>query len=111
MNDFDYLTQLPGEGREQSWIQRRLETLDVREATVLAAATQSDPPENTAQAINTLQSLDEYKVHFPAGSYEKLGRLHLEQDFDVPEEILPHIDLDKLGRQYEAQHPGLFVGN
>lgn len=109
--DFEYLTALPGEGREQSWIQRRLETLDVREATALAAATQKVPPEDAAQAINTLQSLDEYKVYFPAGSYKELGQLHLEHDFDVPEEVLPHIDLDKLGRQYEDQHPGLFIGS
>lgn len=111
MNDFDYLAQLPGEGREQSWIQRRLETLDVREGIILAAAAQADPPEDAAQAINTLQSLDYYNVCYPTGSYEQLGRHYLEQEFVVPEEALPHIDYDKLGRQYEDRHPGLFVGN
>lgn len=40
-----------------------------------------------------------------------MGRFHLDRHFKVPEEILPHIDYDKLGRQYEDQHPGLFVGN
>lgn len=37
MNDFDYLAQLPGEGREQDWIRKRLGTLSVREGYALTA--------------------------------------------------------------------------
>ena len=108
--DFDYLTALPGEGREQHWIKSRLETLSVREGIILAAAVQKEPPESTDQAINTLQALDYYNVCYPAGSYEQLGRHYLSH-FNVPAEALPHIDFDQLGQQYEDQHPGLFVGN
>lgn len=109
--DFDYLTRLPGEEREWTWIRERLETLSVREGIILAAVAQADPPESAEQAINTLQSLDHYNVCFPAGSYGQLGRHYLNQSFTVPEEALPHIDFEQLGRQYEDQHPGLFVGN
>ena len=38
MSDFDYLLTLPGEEREQDWLQERLETLSVRESITLAAA-------------------------------------------------------------------------
>ena len=69
LNEFDYLTQLPGEEREQDWIRKRLGTLSVREGVILAAAAQADPPEDAAQAINQLQSLDEYRVLLDAGSY------------------------------------------
>ena len=74
LNEFDYLAQLPGGEREQNWIRMRLGTLSVREGIVLAAAAQADPPEDAAQAINQLQSLDEYRVLLDAGSYEALGR-------------------------------------
>lgn len=111
MNDFDYLAQLPGEEREQRWLRERLETLSVREGIILAAAAQADPPENAAQAINQLQSLDEYTVRLDAGSYEELGRRYLLSETRVPQDALPFIDLESVGRQYEDRHPGLFIGS
>lgn len=60
--DFEYLTALPGEGRERNWVRERLETLGVREGIALTAAAQKQPPESAEQAINTLQTLDYYKV-------------------------------------------------
>ncbi len=111
MNDFDYLAQLPGEEREQDWIRKRLGTLSARESIVLAAAAQADPPENAAQAIDQLQILDEYRILLDAGSYEMLGRRHLMNDTAMPVDALPFLDLEAVGRQYEDQHPGLFIGS
>lgn len=111
MNDFDYLAQLPGEGREQDWIRERLETLSVREGIVLAAAAQADPPEDAVQAINQLQALDEYTVCLDAGSYEALGRRYLLNETRMPMDALPFADLEAVGRQYEDSHPGLFIGS
>lgn len=111
MNDFDYLAQLSGEEREQNWIRIRLGTLSVREGIVLAAAAQAHPPENAVQAINQLQSLDEYTVCLDAGSYEALGRRYLLNDTKMPRDALPFLDLEAVGRQYEDRHPGLIIGN
>lgn len=111
MTDFDYLAQLPGEGREQNWIRMRLGTLSVREGIVLAAAAQAHPSENAVQAINQLQSLDEYTVCLDAGSYEALGRRYLLNDTKMPRDALPFLDLEAVGRQYEDRHPGLIIGN
>lgn len=111
LNDFDYLAQLPGEEREQDWIRKRLGTLSTRESIVLAAAAQADPPENAAQAIDQLQILDEYRILLDAGSYEMLGRRHLMNDTAMPVDALPFLDLEAVGRQYEDQHPGLFIGS
>ena len=71
LNDFDYLLQLPGEDQERRWLQERLETLSVREGTVLAAATLKAPPEDMAQAITCLQSLDEFEVRVDSGSLRR----------------------------------------
>lgn len=111
MNDFDYLARLPGEDREQDWIRMRLGTLSVREGIILAAAAQADPPENAVQAINRLQSLDEYTVCLNAGSYEALGRRYLINDTAMPMDALAFADLEAVGRQYEDKHPGLFIGS
>ena len=111
LNEFDYLAQLPGGELEQNWIRMRLGTLSVREGITLAAAAQADPPEDAAQAINQLQSLDEYRVLLDAGSYEALGRRYLLNDTRMPVDALPFTDLEAVGRQYEEKHPGLFIGS
>lgn len=111
MNDFDYLAQLPGEERERCWLQKRLEQLSVREGIILAAALLCDPPEDTVQAINQLQSLDEYTVRMDVGSYETLGRWYLLNKTEMPLDALPFLDLESVGRQYEDKHPGLFIGS
>ena len=111
MNDFDYLAQLPGEEAEQEWIRERLKTLSAREGVALTAAAQADPPKNAVQAIDQLQSLDEYTVCLDAGSYEALGRRYLLNDTRMPKDALPFADLEAVGQQYEDKHPGLFIGN
>ena len=111
LNDFDYLLDLPGEERERRWLQERLETLSVREGIILAAAAQSDPPGDMVQAINCLQSLDHYEMRVNVGSYEALGLAYLRNESKMPENALPFVDMEQMGRHYEDLHPGLFVGN
>lgn len=111
LNDFDYLSELPGEEREQNWIRMRLGTLSAREGVVLTAAAQAAPPENTVQAINQLQTLDEYTVCLDAGSYEALGMAYLLNETKMPGNALPFVDLTQMGKHYEDKHPGLFSGS
>ena len=111
LNDFDYLIELPGEEGERRWLQERLETLSVREGIALAVAAQREPPEDMAQAINCLQSLDEYTIYLDVGSYKELGRRYLMCETPMPSNAVPFIDLQAVGKKYEAQHPGLFIGN
>ncbi|MDE6590090.1 MAG: hypothetical protein K2K53_07065, partial [Oscillospiraceae bacterium] len=111
MNDFDYLLDLPGEERERRWLQQRLETLSVREGIILSAAAMRNPPGDMAQAINCLQSLDDYEVRVNVGSHEALGLAYLRNETKMPENALPFVDLDQMGRNYEGKHPGLFVGS
>ena len=111
MSDFDYLTTLPGEDRERRWLQERLETLSVREGIVLSAAVLRTAPEDMAQAVNCLQSLDDYDVRLDAGSYAALGEAELHRKTTLPDSAMPFVDLAAMGRQYEIEHPGLFVGD
>ena len=110
MDDFKELLELPGASQEQAWLEERLETLSVREKYVLAAAIMRHPPETAADAINCLQSLAEYSV-CQAGNYEELGQLYLHEVSSLPEDVLPYVDFDQIGKKYEDLYPGLFVGS
>ena len=104
------LLQLPGRPEEQAWLQERLEVLTVREGIALDAAIQRHPAQDSTEAVCLLASLDEYEVLGGIQSYEDLGLYYLEETSARLLALRDYIDLDKLGRQYEAQHPGLFVG-
>ena len=109
MDNFKELPTLPGPAQYQAYVKERLETLSVREGYILAAVLQRAPPRDAEEAVDCLNSLEDYDV-CPAGSYEELGRFSLRR-IKVPEDVLPYVDLDELGRQYEDKHPGLFIGH
>ena len=108
--DREGLAKLPGRPEEQAWLQERLEVLTVREGIALDAAIQRHPAQDSTEAVSLLTSLDGYEVLGGIQSYEDLGLYYLEETNARLLALRDYIDLDKLGRQYEAQHPGLFVG-
>ena len=110
MGEFDHLLDLPGTPQERAWLEERLETLSVREGYVRAADSMRHPPETAAEVINSIQNLSGCEIH-PAGSYEELGRFSLGQASKLPEEVLPYVDFDHIGQQFENDHPGLFIGS
>lgn len=109
MYDFSGLPTLPGPPQYQAWVKERMETLSVRENYILTAALMRSPPRDAEEAVDCLNSLEDYDVS-PAGSYEELGKFYL-QYLKVPKDILPHVDFEQLGQMYEDKHPGLFIGH
>ena len=63
------------------------------------------------EAINCLLSLSDYEVLCPVGSYEALGEYYLRYEAELPEAAIPYADLEQIGRRYEDQHPGIFMGD
>ncbi len=110
-HDFDYLLELPGTPDKQAYVKERLETLSVREGYVLAAAAARHPPKDIGEVVDCLHALDDFDICFPAGSYEALGELSMRRGGKLPEDALPYVDFDRVGREYEDAHPGLFVGS
>ena len=100
MSEFDDLLHLPGEEREQRWLQERLATLSVRECFALSAAAPNSEPETAMDAINCLQSLDDYRVHINAGSYEALGHSYLRNETRMPQSALLFVDLEQTERYH-----------
>ncbi len=110
MDMMKQLQALPGTPQEEMWLRKRLETLSVREAIALDAAILKEPPGTRADAINRLFSLSSYDIRM-AGSYEQLGEIYLCATAGLPEEAMPYVDKERIGRLYENEHPGLFVGS
>jgi len=104
------LLHLPGTAEEQEWLKEHLEVLSVKERVALTAAMVHEPPQDMAGAVNCLLSLEWYEVRGHVDSHEALGRLFLYGQY-AHKEHLPYFNLPALGRLYEEQHPGLFIGN
>ena len=111
MNKFDAIERLPATPEEKAWLRERLETLSVRESMILSAALISKEIYNGADLINVFQAMQDYEVCYPAGSYAQLGRFYLANETQLPENIPDFIDTEQLGRNYEVEHPGVFIGN
>ena len=71
--DINALLQLNGTQKERDWLQENMETLSVRERTILAAVFQQHPPASMAEVISHMLTLDEYEVRYHAGNCEQLG--------------------------------------
>ena len=109
---FNYMTALTGTPAEQDWLRERLETLSEWERLVLEADTLAHPPATAADAINRLLSLGEGAVYLASGGYEELGKLDLRaSEENFPEEALEYVDFYTLGKYFEDEHPGCFVGD
>lgn len=111
MYEFGYTKEFSDTQEEHHWIEKRLETLSVKESIILSAAIIRQPPETMRDAVNCLLSLEDYKVCFPAGCYAQLGSFYLQHEAHLPERAMYYADLEALGRRYEDQHPGLFIRN
>lgn len=111
MKNYDTLKLLPGTPQEKAWLEARMETLSVRESLILGATLMENLTYDAKDIINIFQSMPDYEVCYPAGSYEALGRYALCYDAQLPQELEEYIDLEQLGKNYEQEHPGLFIGN
>ena len=111
MITFEALNQLASTPQEMMWLRERMETLSVKESLILSAALMGKPTCDARGVINIFQSMPDYEVCYPAGSYEALGRFCLRYDAQLPQELGDYIDLEQLGKNYEDKHPGVFIGN
>ena len=84
--NMDALLRLKGTQEEREWLLENLETLSVRDGTILAAALEWRPPDSMSDVVNHVLSLEEYEVRYQAGNYEQLGAFRLRED-GIPKEL------------------------
>ena len=80
MKTFESLNRIPSTPQEMVGLRERMETLSVKESLILSAALMGKPACDARGVINIFQSMPDYEVCYPAGSYEALGRFCLRYD-------------------------------
>lgn len=112
MRDFGHLLALPHTDAERDWLRERLELLSVMESTAFSAALSRTQPESAKDAVNVLLDSHYYELYRPAPDYETLGKFYAqEKGLRIPAEAREYTDYASLGRRFEDERPGLFVGD
>ena len=57
------------------------------------------------------ESLQDYTILKGVNSYAALGRYYLANETSVSEDLYAYMDLCALGRHYENEYPGIFIGS
>lgn len=104
---------LPLTAREEfETVRRRAGVLSEGEKTILSAIVlQRGEAEAGELFTNSPEWLRDYSILKGVNSYAALGRYYLIQETSVPEALYDYMDLNTLGRRYEDEHPGVFIGS
>lgn len=97
--------------QEDEYIQLRLTELSPKESLILNAAINADPLTTAAGFINLTHQLNDYELYYPAGNDQELGEYAARYLEKVQESAYGYLDMEKLGRLYREQHPGVFYKN
>ena len=108
-----YKISLPLTTREEvEAVRRRADILSEDEKTILSAIVlQKGEAEAGEIFTNSPEQLRDYSILKGVNSYAALGRYYLTHETPVPEELYEYMDLNALGRRYEDEHPGVFIGS
>lgn len=105
--------QFPGRQDEIKWLRNRLETMSIREETILSGSIWADQPRTAADVIRHILLIPYLDVCAGANSYTALGEFFLkhESPLKLPPDALDFVDMETLGERYEDMHPGIFIGS
>ena len=98
------------EQEEKKWIEERKSQLTAKEQLQFEAAQLRTNAKTNADIINCLLTLKDYEVRWSAGSYYQLGKYYLTYLKPIPVSAMEFVDLWALGKAYEDEHPGIFIG-
>ena len=98
------------EQEEKQWIEEQKSQLTAKEQLQFGAAQLRTGAKTNADIINCLLTMKDYKVRWSAGSYYELGQYYLKYLNPIPENAKEFVDLWALGKAYEDEHPGIFMG-
>ena len=82
------------------------------EKTILSAMVLQKGEKEAAEIFAASpECLNDYTILHGVSCYAALGIYYLKHETSVPEELYEYMDLGALGRRYEDEHPGLFIGD
>lgn len=102
---------LPGTAAEYDWLESRFAQPSVQDHYRVLAGVQCTKPQTLAQFINMSAQLDCFEVYYGLDTPEKLGRFIVVEREHMKENLLPFLDLHKIGEQYARRKGGAFIEN
>ena len=82
-----------------------------QDETILSAMIEQHDPRTAERVLELMDDMKNCEVLAGVGSYKALGDYFIARENDVPRELYEYLDLEALGKHYQEEYPGTFIGN
>lgn len=82
-----------------------------QDETILSAMIEGNDPRTAERVLELMDDMKNCEVLAGVGSYKALGEYFIARENNVPRELYEYLDLEALGKHYQEEYPGTFVGN
>lgn len=96
---------------EVNLLSDRMASMTEQNETILSAMIEQHDPRTAERVLELMDNMKSCEVLAGVGSYKALGEYCLTQETTVPRELYEYLDLEALGKHYQEEYPGTFVGN
>ena len=96
---------------EVNLLSDRMAEMTEQDETILSAMIEQHDPRTAERVLELMDDMKNCEVLAGVGSYKALGEYCLAQETTVPRELYEYLDLEALGKHYQEEYPGAFVGN
>lgn len=96
---------------EVNLLSDRMAEMTEQDETILSAMIEQHNPHTAERVLELMDDMKNCEVLAGVGSYKALGEYCLAQENNVPRELCEYLDLEALGKHYQEEYPGVFIGN
>ena len=96
---------------EVNLLSDRMAEMTEQDETILSAMIEQHDPRTAERVLELMDDMKNCEVLVGVGSYKALGEYCLAQENNVPRELCEYLDLEALGKHYQEEYPGAFIGN
>lgn len=96
---------------EVNLLSDRMAEMTEQDETILSAMIEQHNPRTAERVLKLMDDMKNCEVLVGVGSYKALGEYCLAQENNVPRELCEYLDLEALGKHYQEEYPGVFIGN
>ena len=96
---------------EVNLLSDRMAEMTEQDETILSAMIEQHDPRTAERVLELMDDMKNCEMLAGVSSYKALGEYCIAQEDNVPQELYEYLDLETLGKHYQEEYPGTFVGN
>lgn len=96
---------------EVNLLSDRMAGMTEQDETILSAMIERNDPRTAERVLELMDDMKNCEVLPGVGNYKALGEYCVAQETNVPRELCEYLDLEALGKHYQEEYPGAFIGN